>query len=305
MRIYYEGKDITDAVQVAGCVVKDYSGGKTDSLNLVLEQAQEWYSWGPKSGDRIQIVQDRYRSGEMYLAAVYPEGNKFRIAATSAKPGVFRKANMSYERYTLRDLLRSAAAESDMGYGTYGMDEGVLYPFLMRQAEGIGAFLDRIATWEGAKLKCWDGKFLMIDIEKAQGLEAVETIALTAKQPGVIYRRRDREKLLSLQLSCAFASGSATDKSVGISGLTELCNAPATDLVTANRWAKGMLLGRNRKLESLEIESRLHPLWTAMCRVDVTGETDATGKWLCDEVEHDFVNRTSKAKFLRCVETIG
>lgn len=305
MKIYYEGKDITDAVQVAGCVVKDYSRGKTDSLSLTLEQAQEWYSWGPKNGDRIQVFEDGYTSGEMYLAAIYPEGNKFRIAATAAKPGIHQKKNASYEYITLGDLMKSGAGESRMGSTVYGLNDKLLYSYIQRENEGCGAFLNRIAKWEGAVLKCWGGRLMMIGIAEAQKLPAVETMNLSAKQPGMIYRRRDGEKLRMLTVSGGLAHGWAIDQSAAVDGLAESCNLPAPDVMTANRWARGLLLSRNRETETLEIESRLHPLWTAMCRVDVTGQTEANGEWLCDETEHDFINRTSKAKFLRCVETIG
>lgn len=57
--------------------------------------------------------------------------------------------------------------------------------------------------------------------------------------------------------------------------------------------------------EELTVGMEYNPGLTAMTRIDVDSPTDADGQWLIDEVEHDFFRKTSKAKLLRCVKTIG
>ena len=41
-----------------------------------------------------------------------------------------------------------------------------------------------------------------------------------------------------------------------------------------------------------------------MLRIDIEGDTDATGEWIIDEVEHDFIQRTSIATMRRCIRSI-
>ena len=48
------------------------------------------------------------------------------------------------------------------------------------------------------------------------------------------------------------------------------------------------------------MQNDFNPGLTALSRVDVTGDTDASGQWLVDEVEHDMKNLTTTATMRRC-----
>ena len=41
-----------------------------------------------------------------------------------------------------------------------------------------------------------------------------------------------------------------------------------------------------------------------MVRVNITGNTDASGEWIVDEVEHNFVEQTSAVTLYRIIETV-
>lgn len=304
MELIYEGINITKDVQIVSAKGRDVSGGRSDSLDIVLENAKVWYRWKPQADDRIELVCDGYSTGGLFINAVAPEGDRFRILATSAKTTAQRKANGAFENKTLDDIMRLCAAMSGMEYKIFGIDGKFFYPYLQRNWEGSAAFLSRIAQWEGAVLKTYSGKFTMIGILAAQALSASETIALSAKQSGVLYRRYDQAKLKALTVKTPFACVTAADAGA-VSGNDQTIGClPARDPATAGRWARGMLLSINRKAEQLTIESDFHSRWSAMVRIDVTGETDAAGNWMIDEVEHDFVNRKSKATLFRCIDTV-
>lgn len=304
MQLYYEGTDITDSVNITAAVHRDVSGGRSDSLTLTLDHAGSWYRWGPQKDDKIELVDRGYSTGVMYLNTVAPEGDSYRIIATAAKSGAGRQANASFEGKTLEELLIFGAAECGMDYRIFGIDKRTFYPFLLRENEGWGALLNRLATWEGAKLKTYSGRFTFISVPAAQALDAMETINITVRQPGITYHRKENGKIKSLTVNTPFARTSATDDGVSSGTDKTICCLPARDAVTAGRWARGMLLNHNREAERLTVESEFHPAWTAMGRVDVIGSTDATGAWMVDEVSHDLMNRTSKANFLRCIDSV-
>ena len=76
-------------------------------------------------------------------------------------------------------------------------------------------------------------------------------------------------------------------------------DVPARNDIQAARWARGILTHRNRKWETLTLETEFDAGFTAMARIDVTGGTDADGRWLIDEAEHDFIAETSRAVLMR------
>lgn len=304
MELYYQGRNITDDVVITSAVHRDVSGGRCDSLDIRLDHARQWYQWGPKADDQIEIVDNGYSTGAMFVSAIVPEGDSYRILATAAKSGCGRRANMSYENKSLEDLLSLSGAECGMDYRIFGMDKRTMYPFLLRQWEGCGAFLNRLAGWEGAVLKTYSGRFAFISVQEAQSLTALETIEITERQPGVTYQRKDKGKLKSLTVCTPYARVSASDEGVERGNDKLVCCLPARDAVTAGRWARGMLLTHNRAAEQLRVESVFHPAWTAMARVDTEGPTDASGSWVIDECVHDLVNKTSRAVMLRCIDTV-
>lgn len=303
MELYYEGTNITDSVNITAATAKDVSGGRSDSLDITMSNARAWYHWGPRADDKIQIVDNGYSTGTMYVNTIIPEGDSFRILATAAKSEAARKASRSYERKNLEEIMALCAAECGMDYRIFGADRKNFYPFLLRSQEGCGAFLDRLAGWEGAKLKTYSGRFTLISIEAAQNLPAIETIEVSEKQPGIFYQRKGNGRIKTLTVRTPYARAHAVDEGTR-HGRDMTVNYPARDAATAGRWARGMLLNLNREAEQLTVESEFHPAWTAMARVDTTGHTDATGQWIVDECEHDLVNRTSKAVMLRCINTV-
>lgn len=305
MELIYEGVDITKDVRVVSAVCRDASGGKSDSLELVLGDAEKWYSWKPQQDDRILLRQEGYSTGTMYLSAVQPEEGEYRILATAQPMAARRRANKSYEDMTLEAIMGLCAAECGMRWRLYGIDGGIRYHYLLRTGESCAALLNRLAGLEGAVLKCWDGQLTMIGIAKQQAAAASETIRVTAWQPGTVHTNRERERLRQLTMVTPWAQVGAWDTG-GSGELSETeTQASPPDAATAGRWARGLLLCKNRQAEKLTLHSRFRAEWTAMLRADVTGGTTADGKWLMDEVEHDFVAGTSRVTLVRCIETIG
>lgn len=304
MELWYEGVDITGDVQIVSAAGKDVAGGRSDSLELLLENAKDWYSWKPERDDRIRLVCDEYSTGEMYINAIAPEGDRFRILATAAKSAAGRKGYASFEGKTLEDIMGICAAECAMEWRLYGLDGRIAYPYLERNGCGCAAFLNDIAQWEGAVLKTYSGRFTMIGVAEAQRLMATETIRIDSNQAGFGYLRNEQERIRNLTVLTPYARVTATDEGAENGSEITVCTLPAKDTATAGRWAKGLLLGRNRRYEQMTLETEFRPRWTAMARIDVEGDTDANGKWMIDEVRHDFVNRTSKVTLVRCVETV-
>ena len=305
MQLFYEGTDITRDVDVVKCVHRDVSGGRCDSIEIELENAAAWYRWQPQRDDILEVQMDGYSTGILFLNSVLPAAGKYRIIATSLPSAARRKAYAAYEGLQLADIAASCAAECGMNSALFGIDGDITYPYLMRQKEGAPAFLSRILQYEGAVLKALNGRLTAISIEYAQAMTAAQTIRISADQAGTHYLRRDDVKLAGITIKTPYANGGAEDVEASYGQHEVFTDYPAMDAAQAARWARGLLLCRNRTAEELTVGMEFNPGLTAMTRIDISSATDADGQWLIDEVEHDFFRRKSKARMLRCIGTIG
>lgn len=301
MNLYYEGVDITGSVNITRCVHRDVSHGRADSLEIELDHAAAWHRWGAKTDDTIRITHDGYDTGILYLNAVYPEGDTFKILATSLPGAARRKAWGSYENKSLFTIVRHCAAECGLEAKLYGISAALTYPYILRRNEGCAAFLDRIGSWEGAVIKAFNGAFRAIGVEYAQGLEPSRRFTITTEQKGVRYTRRQNTKFSGVTVSSPYAQATAYDASADVDNHPIMTHLPAFDAAQAMRFARSMLMMHNRKAETLNIDMSFDAGLTSMIGVEIEGNTEANGRWIIDEVEHDLKNGRSSAKMLRAL----
>lgn len=304
MEIFYQNVNITDRVIVSSAKCRDVSDGRCDSLDIVLHQAATWFNWNPTTDDKIEVTHGGYSTGEMFVSSVIPEDGKYRILATAQKSAARRKARRSFEGKTLEDIMSYCAAECGMEYRIYGIDGKIRYPYMLRKEESCAAFLSRLAKMEGAVLKTYSGRLTMIGIAAAQKIQPNETMQIEARQLGSAYQRKET-KYKTLTIKTPYVSVSATDSAASKGVGKVFCDIPAADAATAGRWARGLLLAHNRKADTMTLHTTFHSTWSAMVRIDITGDTEANGQWIIDEVEHDFIENTSWAVMLRCIESVS
>lgn len=304
MEIYYRGTDITDMVQVNACIVRDTAAGRCDSLELEFGNAAGWYSWGPEEDDTVVVAHNGYDSGMMYVNKIMPEDGKYKIMAASLPCKARAKGNASFYGRTIEEIVRSCAMVSGMDYKIFGIDGACVIPYVERENEGCAAFLNRFLSLESAVLKCVNGRYAIIGIEYAQNMSAEQTAELLSKREGMKYRR-DGTTYRGVTVKTPYAGAYAVDTNVANSHVMLTVNdLPALNDIQAGRWARGKLLSLNRQCESIVMQNTFNAGWTAMIRVDITGDTDANGQWLIEEVEHDLINLTSTATLRRCIRSI-
>lgn len=308
MKLYYLPKDgdmeydITGDALVEEAIAKDRCGGRRDGLEISMSGAGLWKKWAPQPDDRIRATLDGYDTGRMYISAIYPEGDTYRIYASGC-PGMARvERKKSWRGETLANIAEETAAYCQMGYALYGMEGEIRYGY-MAQREGCERFAERLAALEGGRVKAYDGKMVYIGAEWAQEQTAAATLTLEGETEGVYYMLRGDAALCALTVRTPWGEGTAWDAAQSGKG-EAIIDLPARSAVEARRWARGILLRRNQGAEILEMETEFNPAYTAMARVDINGDRYAAGEWIIDEAEHDLVHRRSEVKMLRTITTI-
>lgn len=303
MEIYYQGYDITEMVTVNACVGRDTCGDRCDSLEIEFSNAAGWYSWGPKEDDQIVVTYNGYDTGVQYVHTIIPSEGTFRILAASM-PGTARKREYrSFTGKTIEEIIAMCAARTDMDYQIFGMDGSIVIPYIEQNNESAPAFLQRLLTLEGASLKIINGKYTAIDILYAQERAAKQNIEITAKQVGTTYTKNGA-CIKRITVRTPYAEASAEDTAEEGTREIMVNNLPARNSIQAGRWARGKLLNENRKCEMVDMEQDFNAGMSALVRIDISGDTDATGEWIAEDVQHDFVNKKTKAKLHRCVWSI-
>lgn len=306
MEILYQGYDITEYAHVRKCVAHDTADDRCDSLDIEFENAAGWYGWGPQEDDQIIVSHGGYDTGIMYVNTILPEDGKFRIIATSLPSTARIRGYTSFRDNTIEEIMRICAISSGMDFRIYGIDPDITIPYIERNYEGYGAFLCRLLRMEGATLKCVNGRFVAIGIEYAQAREAHQTITVKADMDGMEYRRSGR-RYRALTIETPWASATAMDTAVKDNYCITLNQPPARDALQAGRWARGLLLQKNRQHESLKLSTDYNAGFTAMTRINIednTDRADAAGEWIIAGAHHDFFNKKSSVEMLRCISTI-
>lgn len=304
MDLIWSGRNITSRVNITGCVHRESAYGRLGSLDLTLDHASQWYKWQPEEDEEIIVIQDDYSTGRMYFNAVIPDGDQYRIIATSAKRAAGRKAWDSWKDTTLQNLMDESAAECGLESRLYGVDGNIPYSYLLRRDEGPLAFAARIGRWEGMHVMAMNGVLTGVSVAYAQSMYADRRIVITANQDGVTYRRRENMRYTALTIQTPWATATARDWVAKGSNAPILTQLPAMDSAQAGRWARGILMMNNRMAEELTIETSLDTALKALSRVDVTGGTDMSGEWLIDDSEHDLYNKRTRVTMRRVIDTI-
>lgn len=304
VKLIYEGTDMGGYANVIRCVHRAYAHGRADSLELEVDHAAAWYRWKPKKDDAIVAERDGYSTGRMYLNSMVPEGDRFRIVASSLPAAARRVAWQGYENETLSAIMHRCAAECGMGEGIYGLDGDVRYRYMLRRNEGSAAFLERLCRMEGMALMALNGAFRALSVAWAQRRAASVDLWIDTDQPEVTHRRQPAERASALTVYAPGIRVTARD-SLGISQNTRSVALPATDAAQAGRWARGLLLMENRECERVTMKSAFNAAMKPMVRAQIEGPTDATGSWLVDSVEQDLKDGGTEAVLLRCVESIA
>ena len=306
MEIIYEGANITKKVDVQSCVSTDTCGDRCDVLDIEFQCSPGWYRWDPKEDDKILVSHGGYDTGIMYVNTILPEDNKFRIIATSLPCKARSNEWKSFYKKSISEIMSVCASAAGMGQALFGVNGGTVLQYIERRNESSAKFLSRLLEMEGAVLKCVNGKFTGIDIAYAQGLPALQTIKFDAEQLNSQYAKLGNA-LKSITIKTPKGSGVATDSAVSSSHshLKLSDGLPIADSGQAKRWAKGKLMNYNRLCESVSIESKFNAGYTAMARIDLKGNTKASGSWLIGEVEHDFINFSSNATLYRCITSVS
>lgn len=304
MEIYFENTNISEYVDVKKCICRDTSKKKYDSVEIEFEGAETWYQWKAQKNDCIRITDGIFDSGKMYLQSIIPENGKFRILASAVKLKAKEKGWDSFRNLNIKGICDRISAKISTEIKLFGINGDIIIPYIERENESYPAFLARLFMLEGAVLKARDNCLIGIGIEYAQKIAAKQIIRLDAGRDGYAHFKDNEQKLSGVVIQTPYAGAKAEDRAENSGEEKRFTQFPAMDNYQAKRWAKGILLDRNREAEEIILKTELKREYTAMARLDIDGTDEISGAWIIHEAEHDLKEGKTEVKLYRVIETI-
>lgn len=298
-RILYEGKDISGDVEVADMVVTDGCGEQADAIDAVFSNSEnQWSGWAPKKQDMLGIVFDGYRAGTMWIDRIRQERGLVSLGAVSIPPGGRTKRTRVWERVTLITIAAQIAA-------LYGMTAKCIEPptYVYERVDQIGrgdfGFLQERAALEGCSIKIQDNVLYLYADPYLEGLPAVKTIDASdfLEDP----RFSDSSQNTYGMCSVAWQSFRGTFEDPDAVGPELLVgDYPVSSSGEAQRFAKNLLRGHNRKEFAGEISAALDSGVTAGNTVNITGTGMNDGKYFIDTAKLNFAEKIARYALHRC-----
>jgi hypothetical protein len=173
MKLIYEGKDITNEVEINEAQFLDCAGGKFDRIKIVFNNpSNDWSLWKPQKYHAIELINESVSSGKMFVAVVKQQGNAIILKAVPIKKMTKEKRTKSWENVTLQEILNEFAMRHGLNLKTYGT-ENFLYNRINQVNEADFEFLKKRCMIEGYSLKISNGNLIVFNEEEMERQQSI------------------------------------------------------------------------------------------------------------------------------------
>jgi len=301
MQIIYEGKDITSSVDIHRADITDIAGGKADSLEICFSDPEGmWSKWKPQKNDTIEIIEDGFSSGEMYIDELEQQRGLYIIRALSIPQEAKTHKTKSWEQVRFLEFAREIASRYGFTLQTYGI-ENYLYNRLDQNNQADFEFLALRCMLEGYALKITDKKVVIYDERYMENQQAVKTIYLSDFDGNFKFKNKSTE----IYSSCRVTYGSIQSeyKATGIYGPTlNISNIVLSSQAEAERYAKNILRFYNKYEQTGKCPIEFDAGIAASCNVQIVDVGMADGKYFCEKVVHRLVEGKTVLNLRRPLE---
>lgn len=303
MQIIYNGVEITDRVDVNRCYHDMYAAGRSDTLNLHLNDvANLWDKWAPQKGDMIRVEHEAISTGDMFISSVLPQNGAFGIMAQAAPSTGFDLQSKSWQQVHLLQIAREIAQRNGLTFSSYGVEDR-LYPYIVQNNEGDFHLLSRLALREGCAILIYNKSLILYDERHMEAQAPHEVLNIAAD---VEYKYNDRR--FNLYGSCIVENDSYSGTFAVDNGSVRVYRPENVGSIGSNaeaqRFAKNLLRSVNKGCYGGYIRPNILPGYSAGSMVNLNNPRAPSwdGAVFIDHIRNDYSKSRSKIFFRKPLE---
>jgi hypothetical protein len=307
MQIIYNGTDITDYVHPTQVIVSDQSGGKPDSIVLQFSDTDGlWSQWKPVKGDKLQVKQDGFDSGVMFVDEIRQGAGTFGLCALSIPQESKTARSQGWEAVRFMEIATQIAARYGFQLKTYGITNH-LYDRVDQIEKPDFAFLAYRCSLEGYTLKISNQTVIIYD-EPTQEKAAPDPQLALIEETEINGSFEFVNKSVDIYGKCIVRGQTFDDYIEGeftaadISGPTLIERMYVGNKAEANRWAKGLLRSFNKYTITGTMPINLNTNYAAGTTIEVANVGMFNGVYFVDSLVHDLINNRTKLKLRKPLE---
>lgn len=284
-RLWYNGVDITDEVEINLLDVSDDCGDAVDAIDSILVNSKnQWSGWSPQKGDLLRVTNGGYSSGDMHIDQIVQDDGTLALGAVSVPPDGKTKRTCAWEMITLHALCAEKAARYGMTAEYYGVRPHS-YRRIDQAGQGDFAFLQQRCTLEGCTMKVSGKKLIVYADDYMEQLAPVKTIDAGGFYGNPSFDSSSAKTYGACTVSWGSYAARADDPNVRGAEL-HVNDVEVYSLGEAQRFAENLLRSRNKHEVSALFPLTLDTSITAGNVVAITGTGMSDGRYFIENARH-------------------
>lgn len=291
-KVIYNGVNIVNEVNIKSVLIDDDCGEKLDSLKVTFNDAQSlWTKYKPHQNDTIEVKQDGYSTGTMYIDNINPVDSTMVLQALPIKSKAKTKKSGAWENITLPVLCSQKAYENGLEFSGISVDVYIC-PRVDQQNVSDLKFISQRCNLEGALMKIHNNKMTVYNQKEFEQAEAVKVISADYMR-NKNFKYNNKNCCSSYTLSCGNLSVTAIDENaVDCKGITRQ-DIQFYSIAEGERFAKNLLYNQNKNAVSGSFETDLDMTLAAGNVIEVTDKGMFDGKYFINHVTHMPIDNVS------------
>lgn len=295
MNIIYNSVDITNSVEPLKITLTDNSGGIADSIEAIFSDTKDlWSQWKPKKNDTLEVKQNGYSSGLMYIDELIQNAGKFTLRALSIPQSSKTARNQAWENVRFLEFASEIAGRYGFKIQTYGI-ENQLYQRVDQIEQADFSFLAYRCMLEGYALKINNKNIVIYDEYTYEQKSIAGTNSIIYKTD-ILNSFQFKDKSTDIFKKCVVKSNSAgryiqgefEDPNVNGPTLTKLIYC--SNQAEANRYAKSYLRFFNKNMTTGSFPINLNTDYAAGTNIQIKNTGMFDNKYFIDKIIHDLIN---------------
>lgn len=181
IKIFIEGKDMSDQIGIISAVHDTYAGDYVDTLTASLQDKDgTWSKWRPKTGEKIELNFSTAKTGVMFIHKITSMNGVYEIVARSIPPFKNSVQKREWKNASFSMICQTIASDLGLTLETYGTPDPT-YEQVHQLGEKNTAFLSRICHCEGCDMLAFNEKLVVYDKAQMESQQSKLSYDFTGK----------------------------------------------------------------------------------------------------------------------------